>query len=84
MVDLVCVETFEAKPTQKYLGFITCLDTIYFSWLWLDNRSYLINQLLNYVKHRLPLGTKSGDNKEIIQGGGNNAKGNILNLQEKQ
>ena len=42
--------TIKAKPSGKYSGSITYLNTIHFDGIWLDNSGYLITQWQEFVK----------------------------------
>ena len=49
-VNLVCTETVNKKPTRNDSGFITYLNTIYFSSKWLNNCGYIMNQWQMFVR----------------------------------
>ena len=79
-VDLVCIETDKAKPTENDSGFITYSNTVYFSAIWLDKNGYLITQWGKMWKTGC-LMAKNWEEQKVLKVGKIGAKYEILTVQ---
>ena len=57
-VEQTCGKTVKAKPNEKYSGFITYSNRVYFYCIWLDKYVYLMPNVI-ILKKRLSRGSKN-------------------------